>query len=161
MRWIYRLQQHVSLSAQECSVLLFLTGLLGAGLVYRYAADPSAVPVAALYAEADRLLAEGTELPDVAPATLTNTAEPAVPPDQPHRRAAVAAVLPPTYPLDLNRATAEDLETLPRVGPATAARILAYREEHGPFRRVSDLLNIKGIGEKTLARFDTLVTVAP
>jgi len=54
-------------------------------------------------------------------------------------------------PVDLNRATQEDLEALPGVGPALAARILAYRRSHGPFKRVEDLEEVQGIGPKVLA----------
>ena len=51
----------------------------------------------------------------------------------------------------VNRASAEELEQLPGVGPVLAGRIAAYREEHGPFRVVEDLLEVAGIGEGKLA----------
>lgn len=54
--------------------------------------------------------------------------------------------------LDLNTATAEQLETLPGVGPVTAAAILAWRQEHQRFSRVEELREVDGIGEKTYAR---------
>lgn len=54
--------------------------------------------------------------------------------------------------LDLNRATAEELETLPGVGPKTAQRIVEDREKKGPFRRPRDLTRVRGIGPKTLER---------
>ena len=50
--------------------------------------------------------------------------------------------------LDINLATEEDFAKLPGVGPELARRIVAYREKHGPFRRVEDLLVIRGIGAK-------------
>lgn len=53
--------------------------------------------------------------------------------------------------VDLNRATAAELEALPGVGPVLAARIVAWREEHGPFTAVEDLLDVPGIGEAKLA----------
>lgn len=53
--------------------------------------------------------------------------------------------------IDLNAATREDLETLPRIGPALAQRILEWREENGRFRSVDDLMAVPGIGEKLLA----------
>jgi competence protein ComEA len=50
--------------------------------------------------------------------------------------------------VDINRASAEDFEKLPGIGPKLAQQIVAYRTKHGPFRRVEDLLIIKGIGSK-------------
>lgn len=55
-----------------------------------------------------------------------------------------------TYPLDLNQATQEELESLPGIGPSKAQGILAHREAHGPFDSVEDLLEVDGIGPKTL-----------
>jgi competence protein ComEA len=61
-------------------------------------------------------------------------------------------------PLDLNRATAAELEALPGIGPALAGRILEHRAAQGPFREVRGLLEVPGVGEKTLERFaDRLV----
>ena len=51
-------------------------------------------------------------------------------------------------PIDINRASVEDFTKLPGIGPALARRIVAFREKHGPFRRVEDLLAIRGIGHK-------------
>ena len=62
--------------------------------------------------------------------------------------------------VDLNTASADILQTLPRVGPETARRILAYREAHGPFRSVDDLTAVRGIGPKTLERLRPLVTLS-
>jgi competence protein ComEA len=61
--------------------------------------------------------------------------------------------------VDLNTATAEQLETLDGVGPATSAKILQYRTEHGPFRSVDDLEQIAGIGPKKLAAMRPRVRV--
>ena len=57
-----------------------------------------------------------------------------------------------TYRLDPNTATNEELQTLPGIGPVLAARIIEYRETVGKFRTIDDLLAVKGIGEKTLAK---------
>jgi competence protein ComEA len=65
----------------------------------------------------------------------------------------------PPGPLDLNTATAEQLDALPGVGPATAEAILAYRQEKGRFRSVDELLEVRGIGEAKLASLRSKVTV--
>ncbi len=56
-------------------------------------------------------------------------------------------------PVNLNRASLQDLDRLPGVGPTTAERIVAYRTENGPFSQPEDLLNVKGIGP---AKFDRM-----
>lgn len=61
--------------------------------------------------------------------------------------------------VNLNTADAAALDTLPGVGPATAANILAWREEHGRFESVDDLLDVGGIGEAKLDAIRDLVTV--
>ena len=53
--------------------------------------------------------------------------------------------------MDLNRATAGELESLPGIGPALARRIISFREDHGPFRTLDDLVQVPGIGPKVLA----------
>jgi competence protein ComEA len=62
-------------------------------------------------------------------------------------------------PVDLNNATAVQLDALPGVGPATAAAIIAYRTQHGPFRTVDALGDVKGIGTAKLEQLRPLVTV--
>ena len=59
----------------------------------------------------------------------------------------------------VNNATAAELETLPGVGPVLAGRIVAHRDERGPFTEVEDLLDVSGIGEAILARLRPLVRV--
>ncbi len=61
--------------------------------------------------------------------------------------------------VNLNTADATVLETLPRVGPAMAARIIAWREANGRFASIEDLRGVSGIGEKTFAALAELVTV--
>jgi competence ComEA-like helix-hairpin-helix protein len=55
--------------------------------------------------------------------------------------------------VNINSSSVEELSRLPGVGPATALRILEYRSAHGPFRRVDDLQNVRGIGPRTIERF--------
>ena len=60
--------------------------------------------------------------------------------------------------INVNTATAEELETLPGIGPVLAQRIIAYREEYGPFQSVGELAFVSGIGEKKLEAIWDLVT---
>lgn len=62
-------------------------------------------------------------------------------------------------PLDLNRATVAELDELPGIGPAKAQAIVDYRERHGAFGSVDQLMEVKGIGPKLLERLRPLVTV--
>jgi competence protein ComEA len=63
--------------------------------------------------------------------------------------------------IDLNSASAGELDGLPGIGPGRAQAIVDYRQAHGPFTSVDDLGKVKGIGDKTLAEVRPLVTVAP
>jgi competence protein ComEA len=65
--------------------------------------------------------------------------------------AAPAGAASPGPPISLNNATAEQLDTLDGVGPATAAKIIAWRTQHGGFRSIADLGQVPGIGPKKLA----------
>ncbi|MBX0358785.1 helix-hairpin-helix domain-containing protein [Halobacillus sp. Nhm2S1] len=61
--------------------------------------------------------------------------------------------------VSINRASASEMETLNGIGPSKAASIIKYREENGPFSSVEDLVNVPGIGEKTLENLKELITV--
>ncbi|MGF1466453.1 MAG: ComEA family DNA-binding protein [Sandaracinaceae bacterium] len=61
--------------------------------------------------------------------------------------------------MDLNRATAPDLELLPGIGPALSRRIVALRERRGGYARVDELVAVRGIGPRTVARLRPLVDV--
>ena len=98
-------------------------------------------------------------------APLTDGQQVLVP--RPAPEGAPPAVLPttgaspgsPTGLVNVNTATAEELETLPGIGEVLAATIIQYREEHGPFTSVDQLLDVSGIGEVTLEEIRELVTV--
>jgi competence protein ComEA len=62
--------------------------------------------------------------------------------------------------LDLNRATADELEALPGIGAVLAQRVVAFRESTGRFRTVEDLRGVKGIGAKKFDRLKSLITVS-
>jgi competence protein ComEA len=68
-------------------------------------------------------------------------------------------ILPDLTPLDLNRATVEELQKLPGVGEELAARIVAFREENGPFTAVEQIMEISGIGEGKFAALASRIVV--
>jgi len=67
----------------------------------------------------------------------------------------------PEKALDLNTATVEELQTLPTVGPAAAKAIVRFREKSGPFRKVEDLLAVRGFTQKRLKTLRPYITVTP
>lgn len=66
----------------------------------------------------------------------------------------------PTVPINLNTATSEQLQELPGIGQATAKKIIEMRQKSGPFRRVEDLLAIRGISDKRLAKIRPYITLS-
>jgi competence protein ComEA len=67
----------------------------------------------------------------------------------------------PTTPVNLNTATVAQLEALPGVGTRTAQLIVEHRQKTGGFKKIEELMNIKGIGEKSFLKLKPMVTVAP
>ena len=72
---------------------------------------------------------------------------------------ASAATASAGAPINLNTATVAQLETLPGIGKSTAERILEYRQKNGSFKKVEDLMNVRGIGEKSFLKMKALITV--
>lgn len=65
----------------------------------------------------------------------------------------------PVFPINVNTATAKELEALPGIGPAKAAAIVEFRRLRGPFTRKEDLLKVSGIGEVTYSKIEPLITI--
>jgi competence protein ComEA len=63
--------------------------------------------------------------------------------------------------VNLNTASPTDLEGLPGIGAKTAARIVEYRQKNGPFKKVEELMNVRGVGEKNFLKLKPQITVAP
>ena len=68
-------------------------------------------------------------------------------------------IAPDFPPVDLNTATAEELDTLPGIGESLARRIIAYREANGPFGSIEEIMEVSGIGEAKFAELEDRVTV--
>jgi competence protein ComEA len=73
---------------------------------------------------------------------------------------AAQAKASPAPAVNINTAPAEQLERLPGVGPKTAARIVEYRQKNGGFKKVEELMNVRGIGEKAFLKMKGQLTVA-
>lgn len=63
--------------------------------------------------------------------------------------------------VNINTATATQFEDLPGIGAKTAQRIVEFRQKNGPFRKVEELMNVKGIGEKSFLKLKPYLTVGP
>ena len=61
--------------------------------------------------------------------------------------------------VNLNHATLSQLDGLPGIGPVIAERIIQFREDNGPFKRIEDLMNVAGIGEKTFLKLEDQIVV--
>ena len=77
----------------------------------------------------------------------------AAPPAEPKAAASKPAAI------DVNRASAADLQSVPGIGKSLAQRIVDFREKNGPFAKIDDLLKVQGIGEKSLERLRPYLTV--
>jgi competence protein ComEA len=62
--------------------------------------------------------------------------------------------------ININTAAVSDLEGLPGIGAKTAARIVEYRQKNGPFKKVEELMNVRGVGEKSFLKLKAQLTVA-
>ena len=65
----------------------------------------------------------------------------------------------PAAAVNINTANAEQLASLPGIGPKTAERIVEYRQKNGSFKKIEELMNVKGIGEKSFLKLKPRITV--
>ena len=62
--------------------------------------------------------------------------------------------------VNINAASASDLEALPGIGAKTAARIVEYRQKNGPFKKIEELMNVRGVGEKNFLKLKPQISIA-
>ena len=77
------------------------------------------------------------------------------------RAAAPKTTATAAAPVNLNTATVAQLATIPGIGEKTAERIIEYRKTNGGFKKVEDLMNVRGVGEKSFLKMKPLITIAP
>ena len=76
------------------------------------------------------------------------------------RSSTATAAAKPLVVVNLNTAPASELATLPGIGERTAARIIEYRQKNGPFKKIEELMNVQGIGEKSFLKLKPQLTVS-
>ena len=64
-----------------------------------------------------------------------------------------------TGPVNINTASVTELQTLPGIGAKTAERIVEYRQKNGPFKKIEDVMNVRGLGEKNFLKLKEQLTV--
>jgi competence ComEA-like helix-hairpin-helix protein len=159
--WLKQLSAGLNFTPTERAVALTLAGALLLGLGIRLFRDGSPATPQFDYSAADAEFAARSAAPlpvspgvDPASAPSDETADTTTPGARQPAAAGGGAGRKAETPrrVDLNKATKRDLMYLPGVGEVIAERILVYREEHGAFAGVNDLLKVKGIGKKKLER---------
>ncbi len=85
------------------------------------------------------------------------TSAPLVTPGKSDR--SLPAVKTPTGPININTATVEELDALPGIGPAIGQRIVDYRTQNGPFQKIEDIKQVRGIGDAIFEQIKDLITV--
>ena len=96
-------------------------------------------------------------LPALAIVSLFAGAPPPSVAQTPHSGSAKAAATAGV--VNINTASAAELEALPGVGAKTAARIVEYRQKNGPFKKIEELMNVRGVGEKNFLKLKPQITV--
>jgi competence protein ComEA len=130
-------------------------------------ADPSGLNLAELLTDGKQIaiptiLPTLPPTPTLAPTATTGPGTPTPTPEPTATPANVTSSQPPAASgqlVNINTATLAELDTLPRIGPAIAQRIIDYREANGPFTTIEQIMNIKGIGPATFDKLKDLITV--
>lgn len=157
MHRLYRLQQRLAITSAEASALLFVAVVTLVGITAQHLDAQRAAfgpdHYAALY---DELAARSTAADST---EADSTAADSVAAERAEAPARSRSAKPGPVRMNLNTASAQQLQRLPRIGPKMAERIIAYREEHGPFARASHVVRIRGIGPKTFEQLEPYLFV--
>jgi len=157
MNFLQNFRNHFALTSTENKVILFLVASFVAGMgirMFRSAWNP--MPTFD-YAASDSEFAARSALADQ-PDSLRHD-EDSIAASKREDQAAVSSTFSSTVHVNLNTAGTEELVGLPGIGQAMAARIVAYRSQHGKFISLDDLSRVKGIGKKKLERLRPYCTV--
>ena len=140
---------------QRIIILLGVVMLLGTGVLLVKRFQPGWIMRLSM-GEPDFDVEKDQKSPRLKSDTSISTDRPAQKqrPDQSHR-----SDMTPKAGININTASKEELETLPRIGPVMAQRIIDYRQEHGKFTNIYELTNVRGIGDATLQKLKDLITV--
>ena len=140
----------------EQIILLLLCGILLVGVVVSYidSKDPDRIPDFEVRKDAVEVPKEEAEVHRSTPPAEADGKGDA------SEKNGKVAVSPAGELIDINTATAKEFERLSGIGPQIAGRIVAYREQHGAFKRVDDLTKVRGIGPKTLERLRPHLTMS-
>ncbi len=151
------------LTKEESRALAFIAGMIGLSILGRWADRPLPLTTDLAAINIDSL---ATASLAATPRKGRSKKPPAKPPKAVARAPAVPAVAarapaaaPPVQPMDINRATIEELDRIKGIGPVLAARIVAYRDSAGRFPNVDALTGVKGVGPAMLERLRPYVRV--
>jgi competence protein ComEA len=128
-------------------------------------ADLSRINLAQLIVDGDQII-----VPEVTPSATPPPPTPTLAPTVTVGPGTPSPTAPPTHTpapaspagkININTATAAELEALPRIGPAIAQRIVDYRTANGPFQTIEEIMDVRGIGPATFEQIKDLITVGP